>query len=93
MTDTARIDLWLWQARFFKTRALAGAFVSAGRVRLVRSGVESRPDKASRTVRPGDQLVFVLGTRIVDIEILALAERRGPATEARTLYAPLSGDG
>jgi ribosome-associated heat shock protein Hsp15 len=93
MTDTARIDLWLWQARFFKTRAMAGAFVAAGRVRLMRGGVESRPDKASRTVRPGDQLVFVLGARIVDVEIVALAERRGPAAEARTLYVPLSGEG
>jgi ribosome-associated heat shock protein Hsp15 len=71
---------------------MAGAFVAAGRVRLIRSGVETRPDKASRTVRPGDQLVFVLGTRVVDIEVLALAERRGPASEARTLYAPLSAE-
>jgi ribosomal 50S subunit-recycling heat shock protein len=92
MTDTARIDLWLWQARFFKTRAMAGAFVAAGRVRLIRGGLEVRLDKASRAVRPGDQLVFVLGTRIVDIEVRALPERRGPAAEARTLYAGVSED-
>lgn len=92
MTDSARIDLWLWQARFFKTRAMAGAFVAAGRVRRIRDGVESRPDKGSRSVRPGDQLVFVLGARIVDIEVLALAERRGPAAEARALYVALSGE-
>jgi len=71
---------------------MAGAFVAAGRVRLIRSGVEVRLDKASRAVRPGDQLVFVLGTRIVDLEIRALGVRRGPAGEARALYAPLSGE-
>jgi ribosome-associated heat shock protein Hsp15 len=93
MTDTSRIDAWLWRARFFKTRAMAGTFVTAGRVRLIRNGQESRPDKASRSVRPGDQLVFVLGERLVEVEILGLGERRGPASEARTLYAPLSADG
>jgi ribosome-associated heat shock protein Hsp15 len=93
MTDSARIDVWLWHARFFKTRAMAGRFVTAGRVRLFRDGQESRPDKASRSVRPGDQLVFVLGPRLVEVQILALGERRGPASEAQTLYVPLSADG
>ena len=85
--DSCRIDVWLWRARFFKTRALAGAFVGTGRVRLTRSGLESRPDKASRTVKPGDELVFALGGRIVAVRVLASGERRGPASEARGLYA------
>ena len=59
-----------------------------GKVRLVRPGQdEVRLDKASRTVRPGDRLVFVLGGRVIDLGIEACGERRGPATEARTLYS------
>ena len=79
--------MWLWRARFFKSRALAAKFVEDGRVRLTRAGVETRLDKASRTVRPGDALVFALGGRITSIVVEALGERRGPASEARTLYS------
>ena len=85
-SDTCRIDVWLWRARFFKTRAMAGDFVGAGRVRLFRNGAESRPDKASRLVRPGDELVFGIGGRVVSLRIFATGERRGPASEARGLY-------
>jgi len=82
-----RIDVWLWRARFFKTRGLAARFVEAGKVRRLRPGAgEVRLDKASRTVRPEDRLVFVVGTRLVDLTVLALGERRGPASEARELY-------
>ena len=81
-----RVDVWLWRARFFKTRALGARFVEEGRVRRLRDGVESRLDKASRTVRPGDGLVFALAGRLVAVEIAAAGERRGPAIEA---HAPL----
>jgi ribosome-associated heat shock protein Hsp15 len=87
--DACRIDLWLWRARFFKTRPLAQRFVEDGRVRLTRAGQESRLDKRSRTVRTGDILVFALGSRLVAIQVLDLGERRGPASEAQTLYKPL----
>lgn len=88
--DAARIDVWLWRARFFKTRALAARFVEEGRVRITRPGAEAvRLDKASRTVRPGDQLVFAVGGRVVAVLVEMLGERRGPATEARTLYSEL----
>jgi len=88
MSDEAcRIDVWLWRARFLKTRALAARFVEEGRVRLIRPGQgDVRLDKASRTVRPGDRLVFVLGGRVVELGIEACGDRRGPAAEARTLY-------
>jgi ribosome-associated heat shock protein Hsp15 len=90
MSDgTCRIDVWLWRARFFKTRTLAAKIVEDGRVRLVRSGQESRLDKASRSVKPGDQLIFALSGRLFDIRIAALGERRGPAPEARALYENL----
>ena len=87
--NACRVDVWLWRARFFKSRSLAARFVDDGRVRLSRAGVEARLDKPSRTVRPGDGLVFALGGRLVAVQVEELGERRGPAAEARGLYAPL----
>jgi ribosomal 50S subunit-recycling heat shock protein len=84
-----RADVWLWRARFFKTRSMAAKFVEEGRVRLTRSGQESRLDKPARPVKVGDQLVFALGGRLVAIVVQAMGDRRGPATEARALYSPL----
>jgi len=87
--DAARIDVWLWRARFFKTRTLAARFVEDGRVRRAQHGEEVRLDKASRTVRPGDHLVFAIGGHVVAIAVEAVGERRGPAAEARALYTEL----
>ena len=80
------MDAWLWYARFFRTRADAATFVSAGRVRMFRAGVESRLDKPSRSVRPGDELIFALSGRVRAVRIIAMGARRGSAAEARTLY-------
>lgn len=87
--DACRVDVWLWRARFFKTRSLAAKFVDEGRVRLTRGGQESRVDKPARPVKVGDQLVFALGGRLVAVQVEAFGERRGPAAEARGLYSPL----
>jgi ribosome-associated heat shock protein Hsp15 len=87
--DSIRIDVWLWRARFAKTRGVACELVEAGRVRLIRSGQETRLDKPSRTVRPGDVLTFAHGGRAQTIRIEELGERRGPATEAQQLYTRL----
>ena len=84
-----RIDVWLWRARFFKTRSLAARMVEEGRIRLSRGGGETRLDKPSRTVKIGDGLVFALGGRLVAVRIDGLGERRGPASEAQQLYSPL----
>jgi ribosome-associated heat shock protein Hsp15 len=84
-----RVDVWLWRARFFKTRTLASRFVEEGRVRLHREGGEARLDKPSRSVRPGDALVFAVGGKIISIRIDELGGRRGPAAEARALYSDL----
>lgn len=89
-TDGCRIDVWLWRARFFKTRTMAAGFVEAGKVRLSRGGQETRLDKPSRTVKPGDGVVFALGGRLTAVRIEGCGERRGPASEARTLYSPLA---
>lgn len=89
MSEAAcRIDIWLWRARFAKTRTLAAAMVERGAVRLTHNGVQTRLDKPSRCVHVGDGLVFALGGRLIDLTVEALGERRGPAGEARTLYAP-----
>lgn len=81
-----RIDKWLWSARFFKTRADATRCVASGRMRL-----DGEPmSKPHRQVRPGHVLTFAKGDDIRVIKIVALANRRGPATEARLLYEDLA---
>lgn len=87
--DACRADVWLWRARFFKTRSLAAKFIDDGRVRLTRAGLESRLDKCARPVKIGDALVFALGGRLTAVRVEAMGERRGPPAEARTLYSPL----
>jgi len=87
--DACRADVWLWRARFFKTRSLAAKFVDGGRVRLTRAGQESRLDKPARPVKIGDQLVFALGGRLIAVVVEGMGDRRGPAAEARTLYSTL----
>lgn len=85
--DDCRIDIWLWRARFAKTRTLATELIEDGVVRLTRNGQQSRLDKPSRSVRPGDVLTIALHERVVVLRIEALGVRRGPAEEARGLYS------
>ncbi len=87
--ETCRIDVWLWRARFFKTRSMAARFIDEGRVRVTRAGQESRLDKPARILKSGDHLVFALGGRLIAVEVQGFGERRGPASEARTLYSAL----
>jgi ribosome-associated heat shock protein Hsp15 len=86
VSDSLRLDKWLWFARFLKSRSLASKLCAGGGVRINRRVV----DKASAQVRTGDVLTFPLGTRIRVIRINALGSRRGPAAEAQTLYEDLS---
>ncbi|WP_170586229.1 RNA-binding S4 domain-containing protein [Ruegeria arenilitoris] len=81
-----RIDKWLWHARFFKTRSLAAKQVSGGHVRI--NG--DRAQKPAQTVGPGDVLTFAQGRVIRVVQVEILGARRGPATEARTLYTDLT---
>lgn len=78
-----RLDKWLWCARFYKTRALATELCGKGRVRVNGQATE----KAHYAVKPGDILTLPQGNRVRVVEVLALGERRGPASEAATLYA------
>ena len=85
--DACRIDVWLWRARFCKTRGLAARMVAEGRVLISRGGAATPLDKPSRMVRPGDGLVLTFGDRRAAVRIEALGARRGPAPEARALYS------
>lgn len=80
-----RLDKWLWQARFFKSRSLAAEVIEAGSVRVNGTRV-SRP---GRDVGEGDTLTFPQGGRIRVVRVLALGLRRGPAPEAQALYLDL----
>lgn len=84
--ERLRIDKWLWHARFFKTRSLATAMVSAGRLRVN----ETPTVKPHYQARPGDVLTFPKDDHIRVIRIEAVGKRRGPATEAQTLYTDLA---
>lgn len=87
--DAVRADVWLWRARFCKTRALAARLIDEGRVRLARAGQETRLDKPARPVKVGDGLVFAIAGRLHAVKVEALGVRRGPPAEARELYSPL----
>ncbi len=81
-----RIDKWLWHARFFKTRTLASKLCNGGRLRVN----SDRIAKAHYRVRRGDVLTFPQGGGIRVIEVRDFGVRRGPATEAQTLYEDLA---
>ncbi len=91
--EACRIDVWLWRARFCKTRALAARMVTDGCVSISRGAALTLLDKPSRLVRPGDGLVLTLGARRSSLRIEALGERRGPAPEARALYRVAEDEG
>jgi ribosome-associated heat shock protein Hsp15 len=78
---SVRIDLWLWAARFFKTRTLAKRACELGRV--VSKG---QPAKAARDVRVGDNLRVSNEGGDFELEVLALSDVRGPAAVAQALY-------
>ena len=87
--DSCRADVWLWRARFFKTRSLAARIIEQGGVRVTRDGLGAGVDKPSRQLRPGDVVAFPLGETWVAARVEALGWRRGPAAEARALYTRL----
>ena len=78
---SVRLDLWLWAARFYRTRTLAKQAIDTGKVE-----VDGQRAKPSRGVRVGDALLVARGEERFGIEVLALADVRGPASVAQTLY-------
>jgi ribosome-associated heat shock protein Hsp15 len=79
--DHARLDKWLWAARFFKTRALAAEAIEGGKVE-----VNGDKPKRAKNVKPGDRIGLRLGPYEHLLTVLAVSDRRGPATVAATLY-------
>ena len=77
-----RVDQWLWFARIVKSRTLAQALVERGKVRLNRE----RLGKASAAVKPGDVLTVSTGPLVRVFQVVAIGQRRGPASEAVLLY-------
>jgi ribosome-associated heat shock protein Hsp15 len=82
MSDTVRIDKWLWAARFFKTRSLATDAVDSGKVRL--NGEHTKP---AHNLRLADLLAIDNGTMVWEVRVMGLSDKRGPAPVAQTLYA------
>jgi ribosome-associated heat shock protein Hsp15 len=86
VADSIRLDKFLWFARIVKTRALAQALAEQGRLRIHGRVV----DRAHAPVRVGDVLSFAIRGRVRLLRVEALPSRRGPPTEARTLYTDLA---
>ncbi|WP_266182779.1 RNA-binding S4 domain-containing protein [Dyella humicola] len=80
-TGPVRADVWLWSARFFKTRSLAKQAIDGGKIDL--NGSSCKPAKA---VHVGDVLRISRGVERLEVEVLALSEKRGQPSVAQTLY-------
>jgi ribosome-associated heat shock protein Hsp15 len=85
VTDSMRLDKWLWAARFYKSRSLAQAACDGGKV-----DVNGHAAKPSRVIRASDRIQLTVGEWRRELVVKALAERRGPTAEARALYDDLS---
>jgi ribosome-associated heat shock protein Hsp15 len=83
-----RLDKWLWQARFFKSRTLAADLISGGDCRV--NG--TRVSRIGTPVAVGDVLTFVQARAVRVVRVTGLGYRRGPATEAQQLYIDLAPD-
>lgn len=77
-----RADIWLWAARFFKTRSLAKQMLAASKVEMAGQAI-----KPSRMLRSGDVLQIIRANERYEITVLALSEQRGPAPVAQALYS------
>lgn len=77
-----RLDVWLWAARFFRTRSLAKQAVVGGKVLV--NGHGGKPAKA---VAPGDRITVTRGEEQVEVEVVALSDQRGSAPVAQSLYS------
>jgi ribosome-associated heat shock protein Hsp15 len=80
--DSVRVDLWLWAARFYKTRSIAKHAIESGRVEI-----GGQPIKPSRLLRGGERMSVRRGEERFEILVLGLSERRGPASAAQALYS------
>jgi ribosome-associated heat shock protein Hsp15 len=77
-----RLDKWLWAARFFRTRSLAQQAIAAGRVKLNEERV-----KPAHVLKAADSVSVRIGELDWQVKVVALSDKRGPAQQARKLYA------
>ena len=84
---SSRLDVWLWRARIYKTRTQAAEAITAKRIRLVRGDTSIIAPRPAAQVKVGDGVAVLVNRRLRLLEVLALGGRRGPQSEARTLYA------
>ena len=82
-----RLDKWLWFARIVKTRTLAQTIVSKGQVRVNKAKVV----KPAHEVGPDDVVTLAVHGRVRVVKVLAIGTRRGPASEAQTLFQDIAG--
>ena len=76
-----RADIWLWAARMYKTRSLAKQAIDGGKVEV--NGLGCKPAK---TLHIGDKVRLLRGEERLELEVLTLSEKRGPASAALLLY-------
>lgn len=81
-----RLDKWLFFARLAKSRTVAADLILAGKVRINRT----RVGKPSQLLRTGEVVTIAVHGRVLVLKVLAPGRRRGPATEAQTLYEVVS---
>ena len=81
-----RIDLWLFYTRLIKSRSLAGKLVEGGKVRINKEKVV----KPAQSVQVGDVITAIIHKEVRVIRVEALGTRRGPASEAQSLYTDLT---
>lgn len=79
--EAVRVDKWLWAARFFKTRGLAKTAIENGKIRC-----DGQRIKPSRNLRGGELLNIRKDEQVFEIQVVALSDRRGPASQAVLLY-------
>jgi len=88
VSESLRLDKFLWFARIVKTRALAQGLAEKGRLRLDGRTI----DRAHAPVRVGSVLSFAQAGRVRVLRVEALPVRRGPPAEARSLYCELTSE-
>jgi ribosome-associated heat shock protein Hsp15 len=84
--DRVRVDVWLWAARFFKTRSLAKQAIEGGKIDVNDAGC-----KPAKALHVGDRLKISRGEERLEVEVLGLSDKRGPASVAQSLYCETAG--
>ena len=86
MTEKIRLDTWLWYARFYKSRSLSSKAILNGKLRINSNKIT----KPATKVKTNDVLTLNYVNEIRIIQIQSLGSRRGPASEAQSLYIELT---